>query len=120
IEKMKTYVRKASEKGVRIIPLVASGGGYDMDKSLEYLMRCCALGTNGTYAFLTNHSGIGNPHTAPSTDKYDVETLNKLLLRVIDQFLFVPECNTQQFIEQQEEVQDTSSVTLQIPVDTTA
>lgn len=110
IDKMNYYVKKASEKGIRIVPLVASGGGYDIDKSLEYLMRCCALGTNGTYAFLTNHSGIGESHTAPSTDKYEVETLNKLLLRIIDQFLFVPDCNIEHFV-QTENPEDTVSFT---------
>jgi hypothetical protein len=92
-------VREAAKKGVRIIPLVASGGGYDMDKSMEYLMRCCALGTNGTYAFLTNHSGIGGEHTAPSTDHYDVETLNAMLLRIVGEYLTVPDCNLQTFVE---------------------
>lgn len=102
-------VREAAKKGVRIIPLVASGGGYDMDKSMEYLMRCCALGTNGTYAFLTNHSGIGGNHTAPSTDHYEVETLNALLLRIVGEYLTVPDCNLQQFVAQ-ESPEDTVSV----------
>lgn len=114
IDKMNLYVKRAAEKGIRIIPLVASGGGYDQDKSLEYLMRCCALGTNGTYAFLTDHSGIGGTHTAPSTDKYEVETLNALLLRIIDQYLFVPDCNVQEFINTQE-VSDTTSVSALFP-----
>jgi hypothetical protein len=108
IQRLQQYVKLAAQKGIRIIPLVASGGGYDVDKSLEYLMRSCALATNGTYAFLTDHSGVGGAHTAPSTDKYDVETLNALLIRVIEQFLFVPECNVEQFISQQE-ISDTSS-----------
>ncbi len=114
-DKMNLYVKKAAEKGVRIVPLVASGGGYDIDKSLEYLMRCCALGTNGTYAFLTDHSGVGGAHTAPSTDKYDVETLNALLLRIIDQFLFVPDCNVEQFV-MNEDPEDTTSFTTQFPL----
>ena len=115
IDKMNHYVKRAAEKGIRIIPLVACGGGYDQDKSLEYLMRCCALGTNGTYAFLTDHSGIGGAHTAPSTDKYEVETLNALLLRIIDQYLFVPDCNVQEFINLQE-VSDTASISTLLPI----
>ncbi|MFN0032220.1 MAG: T9SS type A sorting domain-containing protein [Flavobacteriales bacterium] len=110
LQKMMQCATDAAAKGVRIVPLVASGGGYDVDKSLEYLMRCMALCTNGTYAFLTNHSGIGGNHTEPSTDSYDVETLNNLLLRVIDEYLMVPDCNLQQFIATQEP-QDTVSVT---------
>ncbi len=115
ISAMQVCVREAASRGVRIIPLVASGGGYDIDKSLEYLMRCCALGTNGTYAFLTNHSGIGGEHTAPSTDKYDVETLNKLLLRVIDEYLMVPDCNLQQFVETENPLDTISATTLVEP-----
>jgi hypothetical protein len=101
---------QAAAKGIRIIPLVASGGGYDVDKSLEYLMRCMALSTNGTYAFLTNHSGIGGHHTEPSTDSYKVETLNELLQRVIGEYLLVPDCDLQQFVTNQQIENDTVSV----------
>jgi hypothetical protein len=83
-EAMKT----AAEKGIRIVPLIASGGtGSDTEqKSMEYLMRCLALATNGTYAFLTDHSGVGLKHDKPVTPQYDVEFMNKLLLRIIRQF----------------------------------
>jgi Secretion system C-terminal sorting domain len=109
LDKLIRYTKRCAAKGIRIIPLVASGGGYDADKSLEYLMRSFALATNGTYGFLTDHSGIGGTHTAPTTDKYDVEKLNDMLVRIIDQFLFVPDCNVEQFVQQQE-IQDTSMV----------
>ena len=56
-------------------------------------MRSIALATNGNYIFLTDHSGIGDGHIAPSTDKYDVETLNVLLIRLLQQYIFMPECN---------------------------
>lgn len=104
------YTAKAAEKGIRVIPLVASGGGYESDKSLEYLMRSMALATNGTYAFLTNHSGIGNSHTAPSTDKYEVELLNDLMLRLINQYLYAPICQDIEPDEIQELNQDTTTV----------
>ncbi|MDZ4750224.1 MAG: vWA domain-containing protein [Flavobacteriales bacterium] len=90
--KLQSAVQEASKKGIRIIPLVSSGVTFDIDKSLEYLMRSIALATNGTYAFLTNDSGIGNFHTAPSTDTFKVEKLNQLLIRLIDQFTNVPGC----------------------------
>jgi Mg-chelatase subunit ChlD len=83
-EKIKT----AAKKGVRIIPVAASG----IDKSTEYLLRAMALATNGTYVFLTDHSGIGNPHLKPSTDSYQVELLNDLMVRLIRQFTFKPNC----------------------------
>lgn len=52
-------IEKAAAMGVRIIPVACSGSG----KSNEYLLRTLALATNGTYAFLTNHSGVGGKHT---------------------------------------------------------
>lgn len=115
IDRINSAILKASQKGIRVIPLVASGGGYEQDKSMEYLMRSIALATNGTYAFLTDHSGIGNKHTAPSTDKYKVETLNELLLRLISQFLDMPACDPQQFIEDQQAEKDTSLVQVTLP-----
>jgi hypothetical protein len=90
-EKMEKLIRLAAEKGVRIIPIGASG----MQKDTEYLMRMLALGTNGTYTFLTNHSGIGGSHIAPTTDSYEVETLNTLMVRLIKSYTFMPDCQSQ-------------------------
>ncbi|NUM31514.1 MAG: carboxypeptidase regulatory-like domain-containing protein [Bacteroidetes bacterium] len=89
IEKIHNYTVLAAKMGIRIVPIVCSG----IDKSGEYLMRSIALATNGNYVFLTDNSGIGNPHIKPSTDKFEVETLNKLLIRLIQQYIFIPECN---------------------------
>lgn len=90
-DRLQRLIHQAAEKGVRIVPIGASG----IDKSTEYLMRALALGTNGTYTFLTDHSGIGNPHIKPTTDSYDVETLNALLVRIIKSFTYMPDCNSQ-------------------------
>lgn len=90
VEKMQQLSIKAAEKGIRIIPVVCSG----MDKSGEYLLRSVALATNGTYTFLTNHSGIGGDHLEPSTDAYEVEKLNDLLVRLITQFGKTKDCGT--------------------------
>jgi hypothetical protein len=65
-EKMRNLCYKAAEKGIRIVPITGSG----TTKDTEYLMRCLALATNGTYVFLTDRSGIGNSHIKPSTDNY--------------------------------------------------
>ena len=89
MEKLNKYTIMAAEKGIRIVPIVCSG----IDKASEYLMRSMALATNGNYIFLTDHSGIGDKHIAPSTDKFDVETLNILLIRLLQQYIFMPECN---------------------------
>lgn len=90
--KMFKLIQKAAAMGIRVVPIVCSGA----DKSTEFLMRSIALATNGTYVFLTNHSGIGKAHIEPTTDSYNVELLNDLLPRIIQQMVFVNSCNTQQ------------------------
>jgi hypothetical protein len=88
-KKLDILIRQAAEKGVRIVPLACSG----VDKSTEYIMRSFALATNGTYTFLTDHSGVGDSHIAPSTDKYKVEHMNDLILRLILQYSYYPDCS---------------------------
>lgn len=78
-ESLSASITKASEMGIRIIPVASSG----IDKTTEFILRSIALTTNGSYAFLTNHSGIGNPHIDPTTDsEYDIERLNDMLVRI--------------------------------------
>ncbi|RZJ67839.1 MAG: T9SS type A sorting domain-containing protein [Flavobacterium sp.] len=89
IAKLQHLSRIAAEKGIRVVSVSASG----IDKSAEYLMRSIALQTNGTYLFITNHSGIGNDHIEPTTDDYSVEMLNDLILRVIVQFSQISGCD---------------------------
>lgn len=89
LKRMQDMSQKAAKLGIRIVPVAASG----IDKSTEYLMRTLALATNGTYVFLTDHSGVGNHHIEPTTDKYEVEKLNDVLLRVIDTYSNVPKCD---------------------------
>ncbi|MBL4706793.1 MAG: T9SS type A sorting domain-containing protein [Flavobacteriales bacterium] len=89
---MAKYIAKAAEKGIRIVPVVASAN-YGTEKSLEYLMRSAALLTNSSYLFLTDDSGIGDPHAKPTADEYQVEKLNKLMLRLISEYTYAPACN---------------------------
>lgn len=88
LKRMKSLVEKAAQMGVRIIPVTGSG----INKDVEFLMRSMALATNGTYTFLTNHSGIGGKHIEPSTDSYSVEKLNDLLVRLINRYAAVLPC----------------------------
>ncbi len=81
-------IRKAAAQGIRLVPITASG----IDKSTEYLMRAMALATNGTYVFLTNDSGVGNTHIKPTTDKFDVELLNTLLVKLIAKYAYTTDC----------------------------
>lgn len=83
-------IRTAAAKGIRIIPIAASG----IDKSTEYLMRAMALATNGTYVFLTDDSGVGDAHIKPTTDKFDVERLNALLVKLIARYAYTTDCQT--------------------------
>jgi len=75
-------VQEAAAKGIKIIPITASG----IDKETEFLMRFFAMATNGTYTFITNDSGIGNNHIEPSIGDFDVEFLNALMVRLINEY----------------------------------
>lgn len=79
---MQNSIKTASEKGIKIIPITASG----IDKETEFLMRFLAISTNGTYVFITDDSGIGNSHLEPSVGEYQVEYLNDLMVRLINKY----------------------------------
>ena len=97
-ERIQQLTLKAAAMGIRIVPVACSG----TDKSTEFLLRSMALATNGTYTFLTNHSGVGNSHIEPTTDKYEVELLNNLLQRIIGQFLYAKDCSADQTVQVQQ------------------
>ncbi len=83
ITKIHNLIALASRKGIKIIPITASG----IDKETEFLMRYMAIATNGTYVFITNDSGIGGDHLVASVGKYQVEFLNNLMERLINESL---------------------------------
>jgi len=85
---LQKYVAMAADKGIRIVPVACSG----TDKFTEFMLRNISLLTNGRYLFLTNHSGIGNPHIEPSTDIYAVRSLLDEMLAVTSEFSIVPDC----------------------------
>ncbi|MCB9260931.1 MAG: carboxypeptidase regulatory-like domain-containing protein [Flavobacteriales bacterium] len=113
-EKLRKLGEEAAKKGIRIVPLVASG----INKSAEYLFRSLALTTNGTYVFLTDHSGIGDSHIAPSTDSYEVELLQNLMVRLIKSYTYMPDCN-QQIPELNLHYNDSTIIVNQITQDST-
>ncbi len=82
ISELQRAITTAAEKGIKIIPVTASG----IDKETEYLMRAMALSTNGTYVFITDDSGIGNSHLEATVGQYQVEQLNDLLVRLINKY----------------------------------
>jgi hypothetical protein len=79
---VRSKIKEAAEKGIMLIPIAASG----TDKTTEFLLRYMAIATNGTYTFLTNHSGIGNAHITPTIGNYKVEYLNNLMVRIISKY----------------------------------
>ncbi len=87
-------IREAARLGIRIVPVTASG----IQKDTEFLMKFFGLATNGSYVFLTDHSGIGGKHIEPTTDEYKVELLNDLLVRLITEYTTIKTCNGQSAI----------------------
>lgn len=82
LEKIKIAIQTAQEKGIRIIPISASG----IDTETEFFLRSMAISTNSTYVFITNDSGVGNPHLVPTVGNYTVEFLNNLMVRLITKY----------------------------------
>jgi len=66
-------------QGVRIVPVAASG----VEDSTQYMMRTMAALTQGRYIFLTDDSGIGDPHAEPDVACYVVTRLDQLIARVL-------------------------------------
>jgi hypothetical protein len=73
-------VEVARAKRVQIIPVASSG----VDDRAEYFMRASATLTQSRYVFLTDDSGIGNPHAEPDVACYVVTSLASTIRRVLD------------------------------------
>lgn len=82
VNRLKAAIKTAQEKGIRIIPISASG----IDLETEFLLRFLSISTNSTYIFITSHSGIGNAHHTPTVGAYTVEYLNNLMVRLITKY----------------------------------
>jgi Mg-chelatase subunit ChlD len=72
-------LKKLRSAGVAVYPLAGSG----TRDQCEFLLRATAFMTGGQYLFLTDHSGVGNPHAKPHAPKYEVEPLDQLMVRLI-------------------------------------
>ena len=76
-------LQQAEAQGIRIIPIASSG----ITETAEMLFRSYAVQTNGTYIFLTDHSGVGGEHKDPTDiQDYEVELLNECMVRVVSEF----------------------------------
>lgn len=123
VRDMNDLTESAAAKGIRLIPILASGG----DKETEFLMRDFALKTGGSYLFLTDDSGVSSgQHIEPTIGDYTVEKLNDLMVKVINRYLknnSVPAKYTDETVETKKPetqptepvYESTSDVTAEIP-----
>jgi hypothetical protein len=74
---MKKAITDAHGAGIHIYPVSASG----TDSLLELTMRSAAQITGGRYMFLTDDSGVGDPHKQPEIPCYFVTKLESALVR---------------------------------------
>jgi hypothetical protein len=72
-------VETARARRIQIVPVGASG----TSDLAQYVMRAMAAATQSRYLFLTDDSGIGNPHGEPAIDCYLVTKLEGLIGRVL-------------------------------------
>ncbi len=72
-------VSRLRRAGVRVFPVAASGAA----SKAEFVFRRAAFETLGQYLFLTDHSGVGAAHAAPSVPHFSVEHLDRLMVRMI-------------------------------------
>lgn len=84
-------IKEAAAKGIKIIPITASG----INRQTEFLMKYMAMGTNGTYVFITDDSGIGHKHLDPVVKDYEVEKLNDLIVRLLKSYTSNKSCDIQ-------------------------
>ena len=89
VKRIQDQVEEAASLGIKIIPITASG----INRQTEFLMKFMAIATNGTYVFITDHSGIGNPHLDPVVKDYEVEKLNDLMVRLMYHYTKSNGCN---------------------------
>lgn len=80
-ESIRKSIRGFAGNGISIIGVAASG----TDESTEFMLRLFAIATGGTFTFLTDDSGIGGEHLKPTVGQYQVEHLNDLLKRLIQE-----------------------------------
>lgn len=89
LEILKSQITEAANKGIKLIPITASG----INRETEFLMKYFSIITNATYVFITDDSGIGNAHLDPVVDDFEVEKLNDLIYRLIKNYSTVESCD---------------------------
>ena len=82
LDVLNTAIKTASERGIRIIPVVSSNS----ERNTELFGRALSICTNGEYVFLTDDSGIGGSHLEPIIGDYQVEKLYDIIIKIIDEY----------------------------------
>ncbi len=68
-------------QGVALYPVASSG----VQAEAEHFFRAAALLTGGGYSFLTDDSGVGNPHGEPhEAPSYSVQRLDDLIVQLVE------------------------------------
>ncbi|MBQ3900952.1 MAG: VWA domain-containing protein [Clostridia bacterium] len=80
-EEIDAAVRSAAARGIKLIPVVASG----TDRDTELFGRALAITTGGTYVFITDDSGVGNSHLEPIIGDHEVVLLHDLIVKIINE-----------------------------------
>lgn len=75
----KNAILDLNARGIKMVSVGASG----IDKTTEYVFRQMSAYTGGRYVFLTDDSGVGDSHLVPDITNYQVEHLDRILMRVI-------------------------------------
>ena len=88
LEKLKKYITEAATKGIRIVPIAASG----INKQTEFLMKYMAIITNGEYLYITDDSKIGNTHIKPTGGESKIDYLNDLMVNLINTYCAASAC----------------------------
>lgn len=73
-------IREARDRDIHLYPVAASG----TTPSMELTMRVAAQLTGGRYLFLTDDSGVGNPHAEPTIPCYFVTLLSDAVVRMVE------------------------------------
>lgn len=68
-------------EGVALYPVASSG----VKAEAEHLFRAAALMTGGGYSFLTDDSGVGNPHAEPhDAPAHSIQRLDDLIVQLVE------------------------------------
>lgn len=111
IESLQKSIAEAAKRGIRVVPIACSG----IQKDTEFMLKFFSVATNGTYVFLTDHSGVGGKHLEPTSDEYKVEAFNNLLVRLITDYTTVKTCEGKTVLRSEEIPADSTNQQPVIP-----